>query len=77
MVEQDYISYLLRLWRAVRGGRPGWQASLECIHTGEQQTFSLEGLLAYLQSRYGPAEQDHRGSTETGPNSTRGQSGTR
>jgi len=61
MVEEDYISYLLRLWRVVRAGRPGWQASLEDTRTGERVNLHLEELVAFLQDRFGsPAHDEDR-----------------
>ena len=53
MAENGYVSYLLRLWRSEVAGRPEWRATLECTRTGERLTFSLEGLLAYLQAHFG------------------------
>ena len=48
--QQDYLSYLLRLWQVKTGGRAVWRASLECPHTGELQGFAdLEALCGYLR----------------------------
>ena len=56
MVEEDYISYLLRLWKVVRDGRPDWQASLESTLTGERVNLTLEDLVAFLEDRFGSSE---------------------
>jgi hypothetical protein len=52
----EYLSYLLRLWRAdggtvtQSGGEPLWRASLEHSLTGRRVGFaSLEDLVEYLQ----------------------------
>jgi len=49
---EDYLSYLLRMWRT-GGEKDGvWLASLTNPFTGEQLGFSsLKELLAFLQSR--------------------------
>ena len=45
-----YMAYLLRLWRARDGERPGWRASLENVRTGERRGFrSVEELLAFIK----------------------------
>ncbi len=45
-----YLSYLLRLWQANRGGELVWRASLEGPHTGERRGFAcLAELVAYLE----------------------------
>jgi hypothetical protein len=73
MAEKYYASYLLRLWRCEVADRPAWRASLESTRTGERQTFSLEELLAYLQSHFGSTETPSAGGTETGQDSAPGQ----
>ena len=51
---RDYLSYLLRLWRAGGGERPIWRASLRSAHTGEQVGFaSLEDLFRFLRTQTG------------------------
>jgi hypothetical protein len=46
---QDYVSYLLRLWQVGSKDEPIWRASLECPHTGKQESFaSLADLFAFL-----------------------------
>jgi hypothetical protein len=48
--QPDYVSYLLRLWRASDGEGPAWRASLESPHTGERRGFaSLDELFDFLQ----------------------------
>jgi hypothetical protein len=49
---QDYVSYLLRLWRTGSGKKAVWRASLEDPLTGERQGFaSLKELVVFLESR--------------------------
>jgi len=51
---QEYLSYLLRLWRAGDEESPMWRASLKSAHTGEQIGFSsLEALFDYLRAKTG------------------------
>ena len=55
-----YLSYLIRLRPAVRGGVTGCRVSAQCVATGERKEFlDLEGLLAFLrtQAREGPGSQ--------------------
>ena len=48
--EQDYRSYLLRLWRVGQAAQTGWRALLERVDTGEQRSFaSLEEAFEYLR----------------------------
>jgi len=54
MPNDNYFSYLLRLWSVVQDGRPVWQASLESTCTGERVNLRLEELITFLQSRFGP-----------------------
>ena len=50
--DQDYRSYLLRLWRATYDGEPVWRASLESPQTGERTGFcNLEALFRHLQEQ--------------------------
>ena len=45
----DYLSYLLRMWRAREGGEDVWRASLHSPQTGEQMSFcTLEELSVFL-----------------------------
>jgi hypothetical protein len=49
---QEYLSYLLRLWRVGDEGKPVWRASLKSAQTGEQIGFSsLEALFGYLRAQ--------------------------
>jgi len=49
--EEDYRSYLLRLWREEQA--PGaWRASLESVITGERRGFaSLDALFDFLRDQ--------------------------
>jgi hypothetical protein len=50
----DYASYLLRLWRTERDGRPVWHASLEGTADGQRLNFSsLDALVAFLERHFG------------------------
>jgi hypothetical protein len=57
--ERRYISYLLRLWRVSRTGKPVWRASLESPLTGQRLAFAnLADLFAFLESETGRSSQD-------------------
>ena len=46
----DYLSYLLRMWRAQEEGREVWRASLQHVESGERVSFrSLDELFAFLR----------------------------
>jgi len=48
--QPDYVSYLLRLWRASDAEGAAWRASLESPHTGERRGFaSLDELFGFLR----------------------------
>jgi hypothetical protein len=50
----EYASYLLRLWRTERDGRPVWHASLEGTFDGQRLNFSsLEALISFLEGHFG------------------------
>jgi hypothetical protein len=50
----DYLSYLLRLWKASDGEVPVWRASLRSSRTGEKVGFaSLEDLFEFLRQQTG------------------------
>jgi hypothetical protein len=50
--EDQYFSYMLRLWQAVSEAGSPWRASLEDPRTGERQGFAdLQGLFGYLAAR--------------------------
>jgi hypothetical protein len=63
---RDYMSYLLRLWRAVGDdGKPVWRATLETPVTREVRAFTdLGSLTAFLQSQTGQAP-DHASGHKT------------
>lgn len=51
--QQDYLSYLLRLWR-VNEEETGWRASLESSYTGGRKGFAnLDALFDFLRNRTG------------------------
>ena len=55
--QQDYMSYLLRLWRDSKS--VPWRVSLESIATGERRLFaSVEALFTFLKAQTG--EEDKR-----------------
>lgn len=57
--ERRYISYLLRLWRGRRAGKPVWRASLESPLTGQRLGFAhLADLFAFLEDETGRTGQD-------------------
>ncbi len=50
--QPEYISYLLRMWRASNKGKVAWRASLENPHSGERLGFaSLDKLFAFLRQQ--------------------------
>jgi hypothetical protein len=59
--QQDYLAYMLRVWKARTDGGTVWRASLESPHTGERQAFAdlaerqafadLAALFAFLEER--------------------------
>jgi hypothetical protein len=52
--QPDYLSYLLRLWRAGVDDRTAWRAGLKSSHTGEEVGFgSLDELFDHLRSEAG------------------------
>ncbi len=56
--QQDYMSYLLRLWRDSKS--VPWRVSLESIPTGERRLFAnVEALFTFLEARTG--EEDKKG----------------
>ncbi len=54
MHDDEYVSYLLRLYKSEWQGQTVWRTSLENTRTGERRYFQLEGLLRYLRVHYGP-----------------------
>jgi hypothetical protein len=52
---QDYRSYLLRLWR-VRDDGERWRIALESVEDGEMRGFDdLEALIDYLRQACAPS----------------------
>lgn len=50
-IQNDYRSYLLRMWRASMEEGTDWRASLEEVSTGELHGFpNLAALYGYLQA---------------------------
>ena len=50
--QQQYHSYLLRLWQACNGDTPEWRIVLEEVRTRERQTFTSVAQLAdFLQAQ--------------------------
>jgi hypothetical protein len=49
--QENYASYLLRLWQHEEQGQPVWRASLESTSTGERLYFTSTELLAFLRTR--------------------------
>jgi len=51
---QDYLSYLLRLWRVGHGREVHWRASLQRPGTEETLRFAdLDEMFAFLQAETG------------------------
>ena len=50
----DYLSYMLRMWRAQEEGKDVWRASLHSPQSGERVSFrTLEELFAFLRQQTG------------------------
>jgi hypothetical protein len=67
---REYITYMLRLWRAGDGDSPSWRAMLENPRTGERQVFAnLVELFSFIaettrdENRRHPSEQHSRNGT--------------
>ena len=55
--KQDYLAYLLRLWRAGLGESAVWRASLQDPLTGQRMGFaSLDDVVAFLKQKMGEEE---------------------
>ena len=51
---QDYLAYLLRLWRTGGEESAAWHASLQDARTGQRIGFAcLDDAVAYLKQRMG------------------------
>jgi predicted ester cyclase len=49
---QEYMAYLLRLWRVIAQGSTAWRARIENVHTGEPHGFAnLDELCAFLNEQ--------------------------
>ena len=60
----DYLSYMLRLWRAHERGVSVWRASLQSPQTGKRVSFAtLDELFAFLREQTGVATAQE----DTGP----------
>ena len=59
MTEDNYASYLLRLWKVEHQRGSTWRVSLEDVRTREQVYLDVDGLLRLLRDRFaetGPSE---------------------
>ena len=67
--EQDYLAYLLRLWRITNDGNLVWRASVESPHTGERHGFAdLQTLFAFLEEKTGcPTQREVLARNPTSP----------
>jgi hypothetical protein len=64
---QDYLSYLLRLWRSGKGKEAVWRASLESPLTGERLGFAnLKDLFTFVETLASDAT-NHEADAEKGP----------
>jgi hypothetical protein len=65
--QPDYVSYLLRLWRASDGEDTVWRASLESPHTGERKGFaSLDELFDFLRQQTAVSSDSSGGEVQAG-----------
>ena len=56
--QPDYLSYLIRVWRAPADSGPEWRASLEEARTQEVHGFKdLQSLFAFLLAQTGQQDQ--------------------
>ena len=63
---REYLSYLLRLWKASDGEVLVWRASLKSSRTGEKVGFaSLEELFEFLQTKTDSQSRVERGAKES------------
>jgi len=55
--QPDYISFMLRLYRADDDGKPVWRMSLEPSLAGERRGFaSLDDLVEFLRQQMGTTQ---------------------
>jgi hypothetical protein len=65
MEDKTYYSYLLRMWRVLRGDELVWLASLDDPHTGKRRSFeSLESLFAFLRRQAQEADRQAQSRAE-------------
>ena len=65
--QPNYISYLLRVWRANGNGEIAWRASLESPHTGERTGFAnLDELFVFLRQQIDEGQNLEAGREENG-----------
>ena len=65
--QQDYLSYLLRLWRQENAERPMWRASLKSVQNGKQVGFaSLADLFTFLENETGSPSPGARSAAKAG-----------
>jgi hypothetical protein len=51
--QDDYASYLLRLWKVEEDGQIMWRASLEDTRQADRRNFpNLAALIAFLQAQF-------------------------
>jgi hypothetical protein len=55
--DQNYASFLLRLWRLPDDGRGTWVVSVQGATTGQQRSFAnVEAFIRFLQAEFGSDE---------------------
>ena len=65
--QRDYLSYLLRLWRAGDAETPMWRAALKAVGSGEHMGFaSLADLFAFLENETGSPSPGARSAAKAG-----------
>lgn len=55
---EEYVSYLLRLWKKEHRQGPVWRASLEDVRTRERVYLDMDGLLRFLQGHFAESGPD-------------------
>jgi hypothetical protein len=69
----DYLSYLLRLWRAEKDGQ-NWHAMLQDVSTGEHVSFAtLDDLFDFLRSELGISQASEQSTGSAGTDDRPGQ----
>lgn len=60
--QQQYRSYLLRLWRTTARGAPAWRIMLRDVTGTQERLFlSLADMVAYLEQQVEPDSVDPNG----------------